>query len=333
VSQILIHIMLQVWSYSKKPSALSEVIGNTNVVHALRSYLSANRFPNTIITGDHGTGKRTLAVLTIKEYLGDYAQDGCLVIDGAVNRGKDAINNLPTGNTSKQGLSGGRSVYKFSRDMIKLPPGKVKVVLIFNFDDMTQEAQNALRRIMELCEATTRFMLICNGMDKVIEAIQSRCIPLKTKLLDRVESNVLISSLSSDMLDEIRYLIILMSDGDMKKIINYVQCLNVWPKDKISVELFYNIFNIPPVRYLEQILTDIHQGINVHPRVEDLLRQGYNQQDLLEVIEKILVYRTDLLPNDVRISHLYKVSRFHMNISQQTSPVQIHGLFARLGLP
>ncbi|WP_258402143.1 hypothetical protein, partial [Pseudomonas aeruginosa] len=66
-----------------------------------------------------------------------------------------------------------------SKSVLNMPANKCKIVCIYDFDCMTSEAQMALRRIIELYAHRVRFIFICNNLNNVIEAIQSRTLTLK----------------------------------------------------------------------------------------------------------------------------------------------------------
>lgn len=125
--------------------------------------------PNILLSGPHGTGKRCMAELFAKEYLGKHYSYGCLRIDGSINRSKDVISNTnkdtKKSSTDLVGIRGqSTNIMTFAKTRHFLD-GCKKVVIIYCFDRMTPEAQNAMRRIMENYSATTRFILISNEIN------------------------------------------------------------------------------------------------------------------------------------------------------------------------
>lgn len=325
---------MSVWINDRKPTCLNNVIGNGNVCRLLDKYVKTNRLPDIMLVGDYGSGKRTIAYLTARQYLGEWFSEACLEIDGAIYRGKDVISTGKNSSSSgKQGLPSGPNVMEFSRARIFLPDGKKKVIIIYNFNDMTIEAQNAMRRIMEKCEPTTRFILICNQLEDIIEAIQSRCIPLQTRRLTKEDSLLLIKTLNPELvkIGAITNLIIILSDGDMKKIINYVQTLSILGKDEVTIDRFHRIFNIPPVRLLRQLIVEIAQGKDVFKKIQGyLLDQGHNYNDILEILSKILAYDDLDITENQRYRYLSIVSKHYCESTPYANDIHLYELFASL---
>ena len=124
----------------------------------------------------------------------------------------------------------------------------------------------------------------------------------------------------------------MLSDGDMKKIINYTQTISVCDTEAGSagIETFYQIFNVPPLKLLEQMLIDSlesHTQAKALQNVTFLLEQGYAYSDILEMLSKILAY-TETIPDHMRFKYLERLSEYYCNMTQQTHEVHLYSLFA-----
>jgi replication factor C subunit 3/5 len=301
---------MSIWINDKKPQSISEIIGNKGICLLLNKYLETGQLPNILFVGDHGVGKRTLAGIFAKNYLGEDYPRAHLSIDGAISRGKDVISD---------------TVQDFARR--RITSMKKKIITITNFDNMTHEAQNALRRIIEL-ESSVRFILTGNDTGEIIEALQSRCTTLKVNCLTYEESLELIKHVSPEIAPEIAEIISLISEGDMKRIINYCQTSSV---SGTNIEGFYRIFNIPPIKYIEDLLRKIHRNELVFDDIDFLMDQGHNYNDIIDIITRILAYRSDLLPDDVRFKYLNVISEHYCEISPNTVRLHMYALFGKLG--
>jgi replication factor C small subunit len=144
------------WVEKYRSQDLSTYVGNEQIKGTIAKYLEQNDIQNFIFYGPAGTGKTTLAKLIVNNLNCDY-----LYINASDERGIDTIRD------KVQGFS---SVASFK---------PLKVVILDEADFLTIQAQASLRNIIETYSRTTRFILTCNYVERIIDPLQSRCQVLK----------------------------------------------------------------------------------------------------------------------------------------------------------
>ena len=72
-----------------------------------------------------------------------------------------------------------------------------KLVVLDECDNMTKDAQFALRRIIEKYTRHTRFCLIANYTSKIIPALQSRCMRFRFAPFDSVAAKECVSAVAA----------------------------------------------------------------------------------------------------------------------------------------
>jgi replication factor C subunit 3/5 len=124
----------------------------------------------------------------------------------------------------------------------------LKLVILDEADAMTHDAQAALRRIIEKYTRTTRFCLICNHINKIIPAIQSRCTrfrfaPLSDNdVLTRLEWILTQEQVEYDLAG--LKAAIKLGHGDMRRCLNILQATSL-AHNKITEEFVYTCTGHP----------------------------------------------------------------------------------------
>lgn len=278
------------WIQKYTPKTLSEIVGNTNVINSFQYYVNNQNIPNLIITGPNGTGKQTAVKAILYEYLGTYQKQASRVIYGSISRSKDVVSEKY--DQKKDNSYDGPNVINFINRKISLPSNMCKIIVIYDFNKMTNEAQNALNRVIELYSNRVRFILTCTQIKNVSEAIQSRCVVAKFTLLTDNEVKKVLEKLTkleniqipNDVID----IICLSAYGDLKQSINYLQVLS--RSKNINLQTFYNIFNMPPIKIIKEIIYSClsNKPENTYQKVNTLLKSGYNVNDILNILVKII---------------------------------------------
>lgn len=103
----------------------------------------------------------------------------------------------------------------------------MKLVILDEADNMTRDAQFALRRVIEKYTNNTRFCLICNYVSKIIPALQSRCTRFRFSPLaaDQVRGRLeqICPGEEIDCTEDGINALLRLSRGDMRKVLNLLE--------------------------------------------------------------------------------------------------------------
>ncbi len=134
-----------------------------NIIKKLDYFYDNNQIPHIIFYGSSGSGKKTL----VYKFIGKiYDYD------------KQKIKN----NVMFVNCSHGKGI-KFIRDELKFFAKiniqsnsgiKFKTIVLFNADSLTNDAQSALRRCIEIFSYNTRFFIVVENKHKLLNPILSR---------------------------------------------------------------------------------------------------------------------------------------------------------------
>ena len=201
------------WVEKYRPQKISEFVNQKEIIGSVSSMLkNQSELPHLLFSGSAGVGKTTAALCVSREILGEHWRDYTLELNASDERGINMVR---------------ERVKKFSRFAGLDTEIPFKVIILDEADEMTTDAQTALRRIVEDTAKICRFILIANNLSKIIEPIQSRCVVFKfTKISAKeiLSQLKLISKKEKVKADEKGLSIISdYTDGDLRHAINILQ--------------------------------------------------------------------------------------------------------------
>lgn len=214
-----------------RPKRLDEVVGQDDVVKRLKELVAKKTLPHMLFYGPPGCGKTSVAYALANE-LGFQVYE----LNASDDRGINVI-----------------------REKVKVVSqlkGQ-RIILLDEADNMTAEAQHALRRIME--KGVAIFILTANEEWRIIDPIKSRCAIFRFRKLTKPEIlRVVVKVLKAegvklDITDEVKntiYFLVDWADGDLRKILNTLETL-ITSKGELTVEAIKSL--IPPDLALESL--------------------------------------------------------------------------------
>lgn len=234
------------WAEKYRPRSLDEIVNQRDVVVRLKKFVQERNVPHMLFTGPPGTGKTTAALAFANDLYGSNYQQYVLEMNASDERGIEDIRT---------------KVKEFARARVV---GEVpfKLIILDEADNMTADAQQALRRMMENFTATSRFILIANYASKIIEPIQSRTALFRFTPLSKEDVIQRLKWIASkegvkfeeDALETIYEI----SEGDMRKAINLLQSSSA--VGKVTTEVVYKIVGLAQPKEIREMISTALEG-------------------------------------------------------------------------
>ena len=176
----------------------------------------SKNLPHMLLYGPPGTGKTSIIIALAKEMFGqEHYRERVLELNASDDRGIAKVR---------------EKVKKYAETKLRRLPGveaNLKIIVLDEADQMTPDAQQALRRVIEDYSRNTRFCLICNYITKIIEPLSSRCIKFRFKEIPLSYQIKQLTDIAErekmNIADKAVRRVIEISDGDLRKSVNLLQ--------------------------------------------------------------------------------------------------------------
>ncbi|MCL4349930.1 MAG: AAA family ATPase, partial [Candidatus Thermoplasmatota archaeon] len=154
---------MEIWIEKYRPERIEDMGGQQEAVRILKGFIDSGEMPHLIFAGPPGVGKTTAALCMAKEMIGENWKDHFLELNASNDRGIDIVR---------------EDIKDFARTM-SITEGKFKIVFLDEADELTPDAQAALRRTMEVYFRNVRFIFSCNYSSGIIPPLQSRAVVIR----------------------------------------------------------------------------------------------------------------------------------------------------------
>jgi replication factor C small subunit len=312
--------MREVWVEKYRPRRLEDVVGQDDIVARLEAYVKTGSLPHLLFAGPAGTGKTTCAIALARELFGEAWRGNFSELNASDERGIDVVRH---------------KIKNYAR-MAPLG-GTFKIIFLDEADNLTSDAQAALRRTMENYTRTCRFILSANYSSRIIEPIQSRTAVFRFRPLkpDAIRAFLTRIAQAEDktIVDDGMDALIYIAQGDMRKAVNSLQ-VAASVADTIDAEVLYKAASTARPEDVKRLLETSLGGDFLQAREaldEMLIEYGLAGEDVLRQIHRTVF---DLaIPDVMKVKLVDRIGEVEFRVVEGSNErIQLENLLAHFVL-
>ncbi|MBN2066040.1 MAG: replication factor C small subunit [Candidatus Thermoplasmatota archaeon] len=313
--------MNDLWIEKYRPKTLADVVGQDEIVERLTAYAKTKNVPHLIFAGPAGIGKTTCALALSKELFGETWKQNFNELNASDERGINIIRG---------------KIKDFARTA-PIGKNKFKIIFLDEADNLTNDAQAALRRTIEKYSHICRFVLSANYSSKIIEPIQSRCTVFRFRPIREDDIKKAIRKIASkeklevtpDGLDTL----IFISRGDLRKAINVLQ-VGASVNKKITADLLYEMSATAKPEDVKALISTALTGNFMAARnqlYDMLIKYGLSGEDVIKQIHQAIFNLT--IPDESKIRLIEKTGEAEFRLVEGSNAhIQLEALLAQFAL-
>lgn len=307
------------WVEKYRPHKITDLVDQKEIVGSIQSLLKKQvEMPHLLFSGSAGIGKTTMALCLAHEILGNYWKDYTLELNASDERGINMVRDRV------------KTFSRFAGLETKIP---FKIIILDEADEMTPDAQTALRRIIEDTSKICRFILIANNISKIIDPIQSRCAVFKFSTIPQKDVITHLKNIAKKekvKADEKGLATIYdYSEGDLRHAINLLQATaSLGAVTEANVKASAGLTKTKDVDSVLKLALDGKFGKARDKMIELIKVYGMSESDFLKYINRA-VYKIN--PKNLsNIVHI--IAKYDFRILSGANPeIQLSAMLAEIG--